>query len=191
MSNAIFQSPQFNLSGISIPEFDLEHGKTIRLGLPNFDSKGNSLVHEFRFKLLKHFEKAIPEVKWSKEYATSGFRKLIKSITVEDYIMKELNTDREKAKYISQSVDLNSNTKLKSLILGKRKALAIKCDFEKHETLLFDYYGVDQKEFISLEQIVDIEIKKGKCALIIDRLEYNVQDKINNNNAKANLVRIM
>ena len=77
-------------------------------------------------------------------------------------ITKKLNTDRIKAKSIAEYLELNSKEKVDKLILGKRKALAIKCDFEKYETLIFDYYGVGANEIKYLERIIDNEIEKGK-----------------------------
>ncbi|WP_405207159.1 hypothetical protein [Aquimarina sp. LLG6339-5] len=181
MTNTIFHSSRFEFKGIPIPEFDIESGKLIRLCVPNFDSKGNSLVHDFRYGLLSHYEKEIPKVKWSKEYKESLFRRYINPLTVENYITKKLNTDRIKAKSIAEYLELNSKEKIDKLILGKRKALAIKCDFEKYETLIFDYYGVGANEIKYLERIIDNEIEKGKSGIAIDRLEFNQNDEINKN----------
>ena len=181
MTESIFHSQKFNFKGIDIPDFELRLGEIVRLCIPNFDSKGNSLIHNFRYDLLNHFEKTIPAIKWSKEYSVTGFKKLLKPITVEDYIMKKLNIDITQSRIIKEYLKLNSNEKVKNLILGKRKALAIKCDFINYNTLIFDYYGVAAMEFDYLEKIVDNEITKGKCGIVIDRLEYNQKDEINKN----------
>lgn len=66
MTSTIFHSSRFEFKGISVPEFDMESGKLIRLCVPNFDLKGNSLVHDFRYRLLSHYEKEIPKVKIAK-----------------------------------------------------------------------------------------------------------------------------
>lgn len=187
MTNTIFHSSKFEFKGIPIPEFDIKSGKLIRLCVPNFDSNGNDLVHVFRYDLLNHFEKIIPESKYSKEHSKSGILKLWKSISVEEYIINKLNVDKNKAKKIAEYLELDSQEKVDKLILGKRKALAIKCDFEKHEILIFDYYGVGAKEFEYLEKIVDGEIKKGKCGIAIDRLEFNQNDETNNNINRAEI----
>ncbi|WP_179006565.1 hypothetical protein [Winogradskyella forsetii] len=181
MTNTIFHNPKFEFKGILIPEFDMESGKLIRLCLPNFDSKGNSLVRSFRNELMNHFEKKIPKIKLSKEYSESGFRKFMKSLTVENYITEKLNVDGTKAKIIAEYLELDSKEKLNNLTIGKSKALAIKCDFEKYEILLFDYYGVSANEIDYLEQIVNAEIAKDKCGITIDRLEFNQNDEINKN----------
>ncbi|MBC3847036.1 hypothetical protein H8K90_11640 [Winogradskyella echinorum] len=181
MGNTIFHSPKFEFKGISIPEFDVESGKLIRLCVPNFDSKGNSLVQSFRNELMIHFEKKIPKIKLSKEYSESGFRKIIKSFTVENYITEKLNVDGTKAKIIAEYLELCSKKKVNNLTIGKNKALAIKCDFEKYDILIFDYYGVSVNEIDYLERIVDAEIAKNKCGITIDRLEFNQGDETNKN----------
>jgi len=181
MTNTIFHSPKFEFKGILIPEFDMEFGKLIRLCVPNFDSKGNSLVQRFRNELINHFVKNIPKIKLSKEYSESKFQKFMKSLTVEDYITEKLNVDGTKAKMIAEYLELDSKEKVYNLTIGKSKALAIKCDFEKYDTLIFDYYGVSANEFDYLERIVDAEIKKGKCGIVIDRLEFNQNDELNKN----------
>lgn len=158
MMNTIFHSSKFIFKGIPIPAFDIESGKLIRMCIPNFDSYGNNLVHNFRYDLIYHFENIVPESKWSKEYSKSGILKLLKSITVEDYIIKKLKTDRRKAKSIAEYLGLDVKEKADNLTFGKRKALAIKCDFEKYQTLIFDYYGIGASEFNYLERIVDAEI---------------------------------
>ena len=181
MTNIIFHSSKFEFKGISIPEFDMESGKLIRLCIPNFDSEGNSLVSDFRYQLLNHFEKIIPKSKWSKEYSKSEIQKLLKSISVEDYIISKLNTDKTKAIRIAQYLEIDIMEKVDNLTFEKRKALAIKCDFENYETLILDYYGVSANEFKYLERIVDVEIGKGKCGIAIDRLEFNQDDETNEN----------
>ena len=181
MTNTIYHSSKFDFKGIPIPEFDMESGKLIRLCIPNFDSDGNDLVRDFRYGLLNHFERIIPKSKWSKEYSKSGILKLWKPITVEDYVINKLNTDKTKAKKIAEYLELDFKEKVDKLILGKRKALAIKYDFEKYDTLIFDYYGVGANEIEYLERIVDTEIGKGKYGIAIDRLEFNQNDETNEN----------
>ncbi len=181
MTNPKYHSPQFEYKGIPIPEFDLESGKLIRLCVPNFDSIGNNLVHSFRYGLLNHFEKIIPKAKWAKEYKGSLFRRCMRPLTVENYITQKLNIDATKAKTISEYLELNPKEKVHKLTIGKSKALTIKCDFEKYDTLIFDYYGVGASEFDYLEQIVDAEIKTGKCGIAIDRLEFNQNNEKNKN----------
>ena len=187
MTNTIFHSPKFEFKGIPIPEFDMESGKLTRLCVPNFDSNGNDLVRDFRYELLNHFETIIPKSKWSKEYSKSGILKFWKSITVENYIIKKLNTNTVNAKMIAEYLDLDFKENVDKLILGKRKALAIKCDFENYETLIFDYYGVGANEFEYLEKIIDAEIEKGKCGIAIDRLEFNKKEETNKNINRAEI----
>tara|TARA_R110002111_G_C5872758_1_gene361665 strand:- start:172 stop:762 length:591 start_codon:yes stop_codon:yes gene_type:complete len=187
MTNAIFHSSEFEFKGIPIPEFNIESGKLIRLCVPNYDSKGNDLVRNFRYELLNHFDNEIPNSKWSKEYSNSGFLKFWKSITVEDYIISKLNIDKTNAEMIAEYLEFDLKEKVEKLILGKRKALAIKCDFENHDTLIFDYYGVGANEFEYLEKIVDVEIKKGKRGIVIDRLEFNQKEETNKNINRAKI----
>lgn len=181
MTQQKFHSPEFEFEGITIPKFNLDFGELIRLCIPNFDSKGNSLVHSFRFGLLNHFEKTIPKAKWSKAYSESTFRKYLKPLTLENHISQTLNIDKIKSKEIAEYLELPPKEKVNNLTLGKRKALAITCDFKKNDTLIFDYFGVGAKESEYLEKIVNSEIKKGKRGITIDRLEFNQNDEINKN----------
>ena len=181
MTNILFHNLKFELKGIPIPEFDIESGKLIRLCVPNFDSDGNDLVGDFRYELLIHLDKIIPKSKWSKEYSKSGILNFWKYITVENYIISNLNTDKTKAKNIAEYLELDLKEKVDKLFVGQKKALAIKCDFEKYETLIFDYYGVGANEFKYLERIVGAEIDKGKSGIVIDRLEYNQNKEMNKN----------
>ncbi len=181
MNQPVFHGPEFEIKGIKIPAFKLESKKLVRLCLPNFDAEGNDLVHDFRYGLLSYFEKIIPKIKWSKEYSETGFRKLLKPITVEKFIMDRLNLSKTESKIIAEYLELDSTEKLNKLNFGKQKALAIKCDFESYQTLVFDYYGITANENDYLEKIVDAEIEKGKCAIAIDRLEFNQKDETNKN----------
>ena len=180
MTNTIFHSSKFDFKGVPIPEFKIESGKLIRLCIPNFGPNGNNLAHNFRYELLNHFEKIIPKFKWSKENSQSGILTFWKSRTVEDYIINKLKVDKTKATKISEYLGLDNKEKVDKLTLGKRKALAIKCDFKKNETLIFDYYGVGASDINYLEKIIDVEIRKGKCGIAIDRLEFNQNDEMNN-----------
>ena len=53
--------------------------------------------------------------------------------------------------------------------------------FEKYDLLVFDYYGVSADQIEYLENIVDVEISKEKCAIVIDRLEFNQEIETNKN----------
>jgi hypothetical protein len=122
ITNIIFHNPKFEFKGISIPEFEMESGKLVRLCIPHFDSKSNSLVQSFRYELLNHFEKIIPEIKWSKEYSESVFGKFMKSPTVKNYITEKLNVDETITKIIAECLELDSKEKVNKLTIGKRKA---------------------------------------------------------------------
>lgn len=181
ISKVIFISPQLDLKGITVPRFELKSDKLIRICLPIFDLEGNPLRFNFRFDLLKHFQNTIPNLKWSKEYSETRFQKLFKSISVGDYIMKNLNCTKEQAEIIAVYLELDVDEKVKKLIIGKGKALAIKCDFEKYDALVFDYYGVGGGEIDYLERIVDAEIRKGKSAIVLDRLEFQIKEEVYEN----------
>lgn len=76
MSNAIFNSFQFEYKGVLIPEFSIKSGKLIRLCLPNFDSNEGDLTGDFRYRLLNHFEIILPKSKHSKEHTEAEFSTL-------------------------------------------------------------------------------------------------------------------
>jgi len=181
MTKSIFFSHQFEFKGNIVPEFELKSGKLIRICLPTFGLKNNYLVSPYRFELLKYFQNKIPNTKWSKEYSETVFRKLFKPLSVEDYIMKKLNYTKEQAKYMADYLELKVDEKVKKLIIGQGKALAIKCDFEKYDSLIFDYYGVGAGEIDYLERIVDAEIRNGKSAIVLDRLEFQVKEEVYDN----------
>lgn len=181
MSNAIFHSFQFEYKGVLIPDFTIDSGKVIRLCLPNFDSNGGDLTGDFRYRLLNHFEEIIPKSKYSKEYNRRGILNFTKSMTVEQYLSNALNVDRNSPQKIAYYLKLDVHDKVDQLPVGKRKALSIKCDFEKYDLLVFDYHGVSADQIEYLESIVDVEIAKGKCAIVIDRLEFNQEIETDKN----------
>lgn len=181
MTNLIFHSSDFEFKGITIPEFELKSGKLVRICLPNRDSEGNDLVRKFRLELLKHFEDTIPNLKWTKEYSETGIRRFLKSISVGEYISKNLAVDKKKAGIIAEYLELELHQKVKVLLIGKRKALAIICDFEKYDSLIFDYYGVGYWEFDYLQVLVDNELKRGKSAIVLDRLEFQIKEEVYEN----------
>jgi hypothetical protein len=181
MTNLIFHSQNFIFKGIPIPEFNIIEGRLVRLCLPNFDSVGNGMVIEFRFELLNHFEKIIPKLKWSKEYSENRIIRLLKPISVGKYISRELNIDKEKAETLANYLELDINEKVKKLRIGKSKALALVCDFQKYDLLIYDYYGLGADEFEYLEKIIITELAKGKSAIALDRLEFQIKEEIYKN----------
>ncbi|WP_299621568.1 hypothetical protein [uncultured Tenacibaculum sp.] len=182
MSNKIiFHSQKFKLQGIDIPEFQLEKGKLVTICIPNTDSKGRCLVHDFRYDLLHHLAENVPNAKLITDFQENKLISLFNAITVENYIMKSLDIDKNKAIDIAKELQIKPKEKVKNLILGQQKALMIKCDFEKYTTLVFDYYGVGAMACENLEQIVDTEISKGKSGIVLDRLEYNCNEETNQN----------
>ncbi|WP_405377308.1 hypothetical protein [Nonlabens sp. Asnod3-A02] len=89
--------------------------------------------------------------------------------------------DAKYAQKIADYLKLDVHDKVNQLPVGKRKALSIKCDFEKYDLLVFDYYGVSADQIEYLENMVDVEIGKEKCAIVIDRLEFNQEIETNKN----------
>ncbi|WP_299836470.1 hypothetical protein [uncultured Tenacibaculum sp.] len=180
MSNKIiFHSQKFKLQGIDIPEFQLEKGKLVTICIPNTDSKGRCLIHDFRYDLLHHLDKNILNAKLITDFKENKLISLFNAITVENYIMRSLDIDKRKAIDIAKELQIKPKEKVKNLILGQQKALIIKCNFEKYTTLIFDYYGVDSMTFQDLNALVNKEIKTGKSGIVLDRLEYNFKEVIN------------
>lgn len=102
-------------------------------------------------------------------------------MTVEQHLSNALNVDGNSAQKIAGYLKLDVHDKVDQLPVGKRKALSIKCDFEKYDLLVFDYYGVSADQIQYLENMVDVEIGKGKCAIAINRLEFNKELETNKN----------
>ncbi|SNR15967.1 hypothetical protein [Tenacibaculum jejuense] len=177
----IFRSQKFNFQGIEIPEFQLEKGKLIRLCIPNFDENGKSLVHQFRYDLLSYLAKNIPNAKLTTDFQENKVISVLNPITVESYITKNLDVNKNEAIRIAKHLQIKPKKKVKNLIFGQQKALMIKCDFEKYTTLLFDYYGIDAVTFKNLDALVSKEIKRGKSGIVLDRLEFSSNKEINQN----------
>ncbi|MFD2561862.1 hypothetical protein [Aquimarina rubra] len=181
MNNTVFTNKKFELNGISIPEFKLVSGQIIKIYIPNFDSDNNELGHKFSLLLSDEFQNQNSELIWTKEHSGTGLWKLLKPISVGGFIMNDLKIDLKKAQNISEYLELDVNGKVNDLLLGKRKALAIKCNFEKFDSLIFDYYGIGAAEIDYVEKIVDSEIRKGKSAIIFDRLEFQRKKELYEN----------
>ncbi|WP_024771853.1 hypothetical protein [Aquimarina macrocephali] len=181
MNNTVFHNKKFELNGVPIPDFELVSGKIIKVYVPNFDSENNGLGYKFCLHLSERFKNQNSELMWIKEYSETRFRKFLKPISVGDFIIDQLKTDYQTAQNISEYLELDFNEKVKNLILGKGKALAIKCNFEKYNMLIFDYYGIGASEIDYVERIVNSEIRKGKSAIIFDRLEFQRKKELYEN----------
>jgi ABC-type branched-subunit amino acid transport system ATPase component len=169
MSKVVFHSKQFNIEGIQIPEFSLSKGELIRIYIPNFNSSKNKLGFDLTIQLVKHFQ----NFPWAKNYSQNILYEFIKSLTVRRYLINKMDIEEKKVVEICQLLKINQTCRLNLLSHTKRKALIITALFANNDIILLDYYGVDQQSLKYLEEIINIEIEKGKSAIGFDNLEFD------------------
>ncbi|MFI1742872.1 hypothetical protein, partial [Thalassobellus sediminis] len=172
MTNSIFHNKEFELNGISVPEFELKSGKLIRLYIPSVRIIGFDLTIE----LIKRFQKKNKNLPWAKNHSQNSILEKLFPLTVEKYLIKKKKIDKQNAKRIADEIGIKLNDKFEEIGFINRKALIIKTLFEKNSSILIDYYGVDAIGIKKLEGIVNTEIEKGKTGIAFDLLEY-VEEK--------------
>ncbi|MCF2875194.1 MULTISPECIES: hypothetical protein [unclassified Tenacibaculum] len=168
MINSIFHNKEFELYGISVPEFELKKGKLIRLYIPSTRIIGFDLTIE----LIKHFQNKNENLPWTKNYSQNSILEKLFPLTVEMYLIKKKKIDKQNAIRIVEEIGIKLNDKFEEIGFINRKALIIKALFEKNNSILIDYYGADAIGIKKLEQIVNTEIEKGKTGIAFDLLEY-------------------
>ncbi len=174
MTKTIFHSEEFEINGISIPEFELKNGNVIRIYIPNFDRKYMPLGFDLTIELIKRFQNQEPDLPWAKNYRQGTFMELINPLTVNKYLINKMRIDKLRAQRIAEEIGVNLNDKFEHLGFTNRKALIIKALFHKNDSIILDYYGVDATGIGFLESLVNSEIENGKSAIAFDRLEFKV-----------------
>ena len=172
MTNIIFHNKQFELNGISIPEFELQSGNLIRIYIPNFDIKNQPLGFDLTIELIKHFQNEKPDFPWAKNYRQNSIAELLNPLTVKKYLINKMRIEKLTAKKIVDEIGIGLTDKFEHLNFINKKGLIIKSLFEKNDSIMLDYYGVDAIGIGFLESLVNSEIEKGKSAIAFDRLEF-------------------
>jgi len=172
MTNSIFHSKGFEISGISVPEFDLRRGNLIRIYTPNFNDENQPLGFDLTIELIKYFQNQKSNLPWAKNYRQNTAAELLNPLTVKKYLINKMRIEKQIAKKIAEEIGIGITDKFEHLNFTNKKALIIKALFEKNECILLDYYGVDAIGIGFLEKLVNLEIEKGKSAIAFDRLEF-------------------
>ena len=177
MTNTIFYSKGFKINGKLIPGFELQKGRLIRIYIPNFDGDNKPLGSYLMFELIKYFQNKIPKSPWAKDYWQPRLWELLRPLTVERYLTGKMKIGKNRARELSQGLQISLNDKLDYLSFSIRKALIIKAYFVNHDFIIFDYYGVDAMGIRYLEDVVNGEIENGKSAIAFDNLEYACENE--------------
>lgn len=172
MTNSIFHNEEFEINGISVPEFELKSGNLIRIYIPNFDSENQPLGFDLTIELIKYFQNKKMDFPWAKNHQQNTIVELLNPLTVEKYLFNKMRIDKQNAKRIADEIGINMIDKFEHLSFTNKKALIVKALFEQNDSIILDYYGVDAMGIGFLESLVNSEIKKGKSAIAFDRLEF-------------------
>ncbi len=172
MTNSIFHNKEFEINGISVPEFELKSGNLIRIYIPNFDSEHQPLGFDLTIELIKHFQNKKSDFHWAKNYRQNTTAELLNPLTAEKYLINKMRIDKQNAKRIVEEIGINLTDKFEHLSFTNKKALIIKALFELNDSIILDYYGVDAIGIGFLESLLNSEIEKGKSAIAFDRLEF-------------------
>ena len=168
MTNSIFQSKEFKINGISVPEFELKNGNLIRIYVPNVWI----IKFDLTIELIKYFQKKNANLPWAKNYSQNSLLERLFPLTVKKYLVHKKKIDEQNASRIADEIGVKLDDKFEKIGFVNRKALIIKALFEKNDSILIDYYGVSAIGIKKLEQIVNAEIEKGKTGIAFDLLEY-------------------
>ena len=177
MTNSIFHNEEFEIRGISVPEFELKSGNLIRIYIPNFDSENQPLGFDLMIELIKHFQNKKSDFHWAKNYRQNTIAELLNPLTAEKYLMNKMRIDKQNAKRIAKEIGIKLTDKFEHLSFTNKKALIIKALFEQNDSIILDYYGVDAIGIEFLESLVNSEIEKGKSAIAFDRLEFKAKSE--------------
>ncbi|WCO03587.1 hypothetical protein [Psychroserpens ponticola] len=172
MTNSIFHINEFKINGISVPEFDLNKGKLIRIYVPFIGENNSVLGHNLTKELIKQFQSQKSNFPFAENYQKKIISEIISPLTVDKYLKNEMWIDKHVGKRIVDEIGINLSDKVEHLSLTNKKALIIKCLFEKNDFIILDYYGVDSNGIGILEKLVNSEIEKGKSGIALDRLEF-------------------
>ncbi|AGC78024.1 hypothetical protein LX97_03114 [Nonlabens dokdonensis] len=168
MTNTIFYSKEFEINGISVPDFELRSGKLIRIYVPSV----RIIEFDLTIESIKHLQKTNANLPWAKNYSQNSFIERLFPLTVEKYLIQKMKIDKNNASRIANELDIGLNERLELINFTNRKALIIKAHFEKSNSIIIDYFGVGAVGIKKLEQIVNSEIKKGKTGIAFDSLQY-------------------
>ncbi|PKV52785.1 hypothetical protein ATE84_4912 [Aquimarina sp. MAR_2010_214] len=177
MTNSIFHNKEFKINGISIPEFELKNGNLIRIYIPNFDAKNLPLGFDLAIELIKRFQNQKTDFPWAKNYRQHTVMELLNSLTVNKYLINKMRIDKSKAKKIAEEIGISLKDKFEHLSFTNRKALIIKALFDKNDSVILDYYGVDANGIRFLERLVNSEIENDKSAIAFDRFEFKANQE--------------
>jgi len=177
MTNSIFHNEEFEINGVSVPEFELKSGNLIRIYIPNFDSENQPLGFDLTIELIKHFKNKKSDFNWAKNYRQNTIAELLNPLTAEKYLMNKMRIDKQNARQIANEIGINLTDRFEHLSFTKKKALIIKSLFEQNDSIILDYYGVDAIGIGFLESLVNSEIEKGKSAIAFDRLEFKADNE--------------
>ncbi|MDR6966210.1 hypothetical protein J2X31_000203 [Flavobacterium arsenatis] len=172
MSNIIFHSKEFEINGISVPEFNLQGGKLIRIYIQNFNLENLPLGFDMTIELIRHFQNQKPNFHWAKNYHQNNIVEFFYPLTVHKYLISKMRIHKLTAERIAKDIGVELTDRFEDLSFVKRKALIIKSMFEKNDFIMLDYYGVHLEGIGYLENLVNSEIERGKTAIAFDRLEF-------------------
>lgn len=172
MPSSIFYNKQFEVHGISVPAFELRSGSLIRIYVPNFSAKNLPLGFDVTIELIKRFQNQEPHFPWAKNYRQNIVMEFLNPLTVKKYLVNKMRIDKAIAQRIAKEVGIALDEKFEHLSFTNKKALIIKTYFEKNDSILLDYYGIDAAGIKFLEKIVNTEIEKGKSAIAFDNLQF-------------------
>ncbi|MEM9834682.1 MAG: hypothetical protein AAF944_28930 [Bacteroidota bacterium] len=175
MDSIIFHSKEFEMRGARVPEFKLQAGNLIRIYVPNFGNEHLPLGYDLAIELAKRFQDQNTDILWAKNYRKSSLYEFIIPLTVKSYLLNKMKIDLATANRIVSEVGVKLSDRFERLDFTNQKALIVKANFEKSNSILLDYYRVEAMGIEFLESVVNSEIEKGKAAIAFDRLEYVVE----------------
>lgn len=129
MAKSIFYNKEFELNGVTVPEFELRSGNLIRIYIPNFGAQNQTLGLDFTLDLIKRFQSQKTDFPWTKIYRQNTVSEFLNSLTVSKYLIKKMQIDKLTAKKITEEIGIDLHEKFEYLSFKYKKGINYKSLF--------------------------------------------------------------
>ncbi len=183
----VFESIGIQIMKLKIPPFEIYKGELVKIYVPNFYETGERLGDLFISELKKFLSgkevnfKAYCPMLFTKGIILNKINRIFSVLTIYKYIAQNTNLSKTEIERLCVSLKLESDRKVKDLILAQEKILELAVAFNKSDFLFFDYYGIGVEDYKIMTEMINVEIAKGKSAIGIDRLEFIEQTELHQN----------
>lgn len=172
----VLRSAGFRRGSCWVPPFELRPGWLVRMYLTNFSQRTNELLAgelarqiSSVLQFLAAPDHALP---YAHPYQPRWHEQLLRPLTVTRYLQKHHQASPAQGRRIAQELGLDERQALRGLGWSRRLALALKGCWLHHEAVLFDFSGLSFESMEWLEEVLAVELARGKAAIGFDNLQF-------------------